>query len=166
MLSSHLHECNFLFTSPDKCNFALFISIWHSCWPLIAQIRPLSVLQFILCLGGGLQSKLSSSIFAILCFKVILFLFVTISLNIYEGKNLIKFFTCYIKWEQTQDRSILLNMPSAKVVNKSHQVPQSEKKPKQHQTNLWLDSTKQVTAKTVSTIIHHINKIPRAWNYQ
>lgn len=130
MLSLHLHECNFLFTSPDKSNFALLKSIQHSSLPLIAQIILLWVLWFILCLGGGPQSKLSSNIFAILCFKVILFWFVTINLSIYEEKKNVKFFTCYIKWdccEQIQDRSILLNMPSAKVVNKSHQVPQSKK---------------------------------------
>ena len=148
MLSLHLHECNFLFTSPDKCNFALSISIHHSSWPLIAQIIPFRVLQFILCLGGGPQSKLSSSMFAILCFKVILFWLVTINLNV-RGKKTIKFFTCYIKLdccEQIQDRSILLNVPFTKVVNKSHQAPQSKE--------LWLDPTKQVTAKTAYTVLH------------
>lgn len=35
------------------------------------------------------------------------------------GKNPIKFFTYYIKWEHIADRSIFLNMPSAKVANMS-----------------------------------------------
>lgn len=50
---------------------------------------------------------------------------------------------CCIKWEQIQERSISLSMPSAKVVNKSHQVPQSKKN--QNKKMLWLDPAKQVT---------------------
>lgn len=86
MFLLHLHEYNFLFTSPEKCNPALLILIRHSSSPLIAQITPIWVLQSILCLGGGPQS-IHSSIFAIHCLKVILFQFVTVSLNTYEGKT-------------------------------------------------------------------------------
>lgn len=152
--------------SPALTNaiFALLITIRHSSRPLIAQSTPSEFFRFIPCSGGGPSKQ---TFLKHLCNTLLQGQSLSIchhKLKYLLGrKKPIKFFTCYIKWvccEQIQDRSILLNTPSAKVVNKSHQVSQCKKK------QLWLDPTKQVAAKPVSTIIHYINKILSAWNYQ